>query len=101
VGARVDVDALPVSDATRAAAGALRVDPLGWALSGGEDYELLFTARPEWEGLLAGLVRRLRVPVTRIGSVRPAREGIRLLTPEGRYRPLPPAAFEHFRKSGR
>ncbi|HUD72216.1 MAG TPA: thiamine-phosphate kinase, partial [Dongiaceae bacterium] len=68
---------------------------------GGEDYELLFTARPEWEGLLAGLVRRLRVPVTRIGSVRPAREGIRLLTPEGRYRPLPPAAFEHFRKSGR
>ena len=42
----------PGGEATRAVAGALAVDPLHWALSGGEDYELCSprrpTARPTW-----------------------------------------------------
>ena len=50
VGARVWADRLPLSDAARAVAEALGKDPLEWALSGGEDYELLFTAPPDKAG---------------------------------------------------
>ena len=98
-GAIVSGATIPVHPAAGAILG--RDAGLRAALAGGEDYELLFTARPEWEGLLAGLVRRLRLPVTRVGTVRPAREGIRLLTAAGRYQPLPPAAFEHFPRTDR
>lgn len=66
------------------------------ALSGGEDYELLFTARLAHEPLLARLARRLRLPVTRIGQIRPRREGVSFLGRDGRYRPLPRGGFEHF-----
>jgi thiamine-monophosphate kinase len=99
VGAILTESTLPVHPAAAAVLGPGAA--LGAAIAGGEDYELLFTARAEWEGMLAGLVRRLGLPVTRIGTVRPAREGIRLLTLGGRYRPLPPAAFEHFPGGGR
>jgi thiamine-monophosphate kinase len=66
------------------------------AVSGGEDYELLFTARPQHEAMLAGLSRRLRLQLTRIGQILPRRGGIRLLGRDGRYRPLPPPGFTHF-----
>jgi thiamine-monophosphate kinase len=68
------------------------------ALSGGEDYELLFTASPRHEAMLAALSRRLRLPVTRIGQILPRRSGIRILGRDGRYRHLPRPAFTHFRE---
>jgi thiamine-monophosphate kinase len=68
------------------------------ALCGGEDYELLFTARPECEPLIAALSRRLRLPISRIGQMLPRRQGIRTVDAAGRYRPLPPGGFEHFRR---
>jgi thiamine-monophosphate kinase len=66
------------------------------AVSGGEDYELLFTARLRHETLLARLARRLRVSLARIGQIRPAREGIRLVGADGHYGPLPRGGFDHF-----
>jgi thiamine-monophosphate kinase len=55
-GAVVDVERLPVDDATRAVARALGVDPLAWATGGGEDYELLLTCeRAAFERLQGGL----------------------------------------------
>jgi thiamine-monophosphate kinase len=96
VGARVDVDALPVSEATRAVARALGVDPLGWALSGGEDYELLFTAAPDHAVDLARRVtERTGTPVHRIGEVRPRDEGVRFIDRAGRPRAVQPG-FDHF-----
>jgi thiamine-monophosphate kinase len=96
VGARVDVDALPVSDPTRAAAAALGVDPLGWALSGGEDYELLFTAIPDRAADLAREVtQRTGTPIHRIGEIRPPGEGVRFLDRSGRPRAVKPG-FDHF-----
>lgn len=47
VGAVVAADRLPISASTRQAAGTLGLDPLRLAVAGGEDYRLLFTARPE------------------------------------------------------
>jgi thiamine-monophosphate kinase len=47
VGARVYEEKIPISAEMRAAASCLGLSPLTLALSGGEDYELLFTAPPE------------------------------------------------------
>lgn len=44
----VDLAALPMSDALRRFADQAGTDPLELALSGGEDYELAWTTRPEW-----------------------------------------------------
>jgi thiamine-monophosphate kinase len=96
VGARIEVDSLPVSDATRAAAAALGADPLRWALSGGEDYELLFTAVADHAADLARVVaERTGTPVHRIGEVRPADDGVRFVDGRGRPHPVEPG-FDHF-----
>ncbi len=84
VAAEVDAEALPLGLGAR----------LDQALHGGEDYELLFAARPD-----AGTPRRIAgVPVTRIGRiVRPkaGKPGITLRTAEG-SRPVEPHGWEHF-----
>ena len=63
VGAEIEAGAIPLSPAYRAVAG----DDLELALSGGEDYELLFCVRPGHSA--AALTRRLGVPVRRIGRI--------------------------------
>ncbi len=63
VGAEIDATRVPVSAAYRAIMG----DDLSHALSGGEDYELLFCVRPGYTE--AKLARRLKVPVRRIGRI--------------------------------
>jgi thiamine-monophosphate kinase len=96
VGAVVYADRLPISDATRAVARALGADPLDWALSGGEDYELLFTATAARAAELARAVtERTGTAVHSIGEVRPPAEGVRVLDAEGRPRALRPG-FDHF-----
>jgi thiamine-monophosphate kinase len=96
VGARIDVDALPVSEATRTVARAVGVDPLGWALSGGEDYELLFTAAAAHAADLARAVtERAGTPVHRIGEIRSRDEGLRFVDRTGRAHTVKPG-FDHF-----
>ena len=97
VGAIVEEAAIPIDPAARALMERRRA--IEAALVGGEDYELLFTARMEHETLIARVARRLRLPVARIGEILPRRDGIRVLTREGRYRPLPRGGFDHFRTS--
>jgi len=63
VGAEIDALAIPLSSAYRAVAD----DDLNVALSGGEEYELLFCMRPRLSD--AVLSRRLGVPVRRIGRI--------------------------------
>jgi len=63
VGATIDAAAIPVSPAYRAVMG----DDLIHALSGGEDYELLFCLRPG--SRKSELTRKLGVPVSRIGRI--------------------------------
>jgi thiamine-monophosphate kinase len=47
VGARIYEENIPLSPGLKRAASSLGVSPFKFALSGGEDYELLFTAQPE------------------------------------------------------
>lgn len=47
LGCRLDAAAIPVSDELARFAGEFECNALGWAVSGGEDYQLLFTAGAE------------------------------------------------------
>ncbi|HEX8070388.1 MAG TPA: thiamine-phosphate kinase [Pyrinomonadaceae bacterium] len=67
---------------------------LALALHGGEDFELLFTARPEDAARLPAALDG--VHVTRIGEIRPRAAGLRLHA-AGRTRKLTPGGFTHFR----
>jgi thiamine-monophosphate kinase len=77
VGAEVRVDALPRPGGFARACAALRLSPERLLLAGGEDYELLFTARGRAADA-AALGRRLGVPVTEIGRITAARGRLRL-----------------------
>ena len=98
VGAKVWADRLPLSDAARAVAEAVGKAPLEWALSGGEDYELLFTAPPDKAEELAALVHReTGTPVTAIGEIVPAEEGIKVVREIGEVLSLERGGWDHFR----
>ncbi len=68
VGAQIDAAAVPLARGVDRGARAIGREPLALALCGGEDYELLFAARPGAPGPSA-LGRRLGVPVAEIGRV--------------------------------
>lgn len=88
-GVAIEVDAglVPVSDAARAAIAA--GDGLGnLPFTGGDDYELVFTAPPD------AALPESDVPVTRIGHVAPG-EGVRFLS-AGRELSLDAGGWRHF-----
>jgi thiamine-monophosphate kinase len=94
-GALVDVERLPVDDATRAVAAALGADPLAWATGGGEDYELLLTCeRAAFERLQRGLAAAVGTRLTSVGEVT---EGAPPVRWSARGRAVTVArGFEHF-----
>jgi len=67
VGARVDVDALPASDALRNAFS--EEDRIALQASGGDDYELCFTAPAAERERILALASPLDLPMTRIGRI--------------------------------
>lgn len=98
-GVRLDAARLPLSSGLAEAARAARSDPLSWALSGGEDYELLFTAGREFGEGAPRLADRFNVPLTCIGEILPKAEG-RWVFDGTTSRPLAAEGWDHFR-SGR
>jgi thiamine-monophosphate kinase len=96
VGAEIDLRALPLSPALRVYAASVGRDPITYALTSGEDFELLFAVRPE------RLDRVLRlattdVPITAIGRILPRRAGLRVLDGRGLSTRLTVTGYEHFR----
>jgi thiamine-monophosphate kinase len=65
---------------------------LKFALHGGDDYELLFTARPKCKvpSKISG------IPVTCIGQIKPGRR-LSIVTESGKHRPLKAKGWQHFR----
>jgi thiamine-monophosphate kinase len=94
VGAVIEAARLPLSAAARAA---LAADParLTMPLTGGDDYELLFTASPEAEESIVALSVELGVPLTRIGSIEAGTE-VRVLDAEGSPMAVPVGGYRHF-----
>jgi thiamine-monophosphate kinase len=95
VGLRIDASALPLADGVREWHTEHDDDAVETALTGGDDYELLFTCRPSHRGRLRAVRAQVGdLPITRIGVVTRGRDVV-LGTPTGE-RPMP-RGFDHFR----
>ncbi len=97
VGVDLDLGALPLSPACRAYAASRQLDPVALALTGGEDYELLFTLSPRHRAQVERAAKLHRFRITGIGTIRPARNGIQAIGLDGKRRRLPNTSYEHFR----
>ena len=95
VGAVLDVQRLPVSRSLVGYAHAHRRDPLHYALSGGEDYELLFTVPTQKVSQVEALIHRGQLCATPIGRMTASREGLRVVSPSGKTGPLRTHSYEH------
>jgi thiamine-monophosphate kinase len=92
LGATLNVDALPAGPALK------RQDLdlcRGYALAGGDDYELCFTAPLEQREAVLAAAQRTSVAVTRIGTI-DTEPGLRLRDAIGKPITLPTASFDHF-----
>jgi thiamine-monophosphate kinase len=83
IGARIYIENLPVSPELKQAASHLGISAIKLALSGGEDYELLFTALPN-----------KKTKAFCIGEITESERVI--VDNSGRERPLVPEGYQHF-----
>ncbi|MDR0788326.1 MAG: thiamine-phosphate kinase [Gemmatimonadota bacterium] len=91
----LDAQAIPVHAAARQTD-----DPLGFALNGGEDYELCFAARPgDTELFHEEFVKTFHLPLTRVGRVEAGR-GVYIILPDGGRKELNGMGFQHFGDEG-
>jgi thiamine-monophosphate kinase len=90
----IDEPAVPLSVAAREA---VRAHPalIESVLTGGDDYEILFTAAPSARDAVAALARRLELPITRIGAMRGG-SGVAVVRADGSERALDSAGWQHF-----
>jgi thiamine-monophosphate kinase len=94
VAATVELALLPLSPAAKAA---VEADPALHKLlaTGGDDYELLFTAPPEATAKIAALSHGLALPITEIGAIA-AGAGVRLVDAAGKPIATKTAGWRHF-----
>ena len=90
VGARIEVDRVPVEPAVATSFGDKSLE---LALSGGEDYELLFTGRPD---VISKVRKAASCPITAIGEVVADKGGVVLLDSKGSPFHLNKAGWDHF-----
>lgn len=93
LGAQLNADALPCSDA-------LARQDLAWRrrcqLSGGDDYELLFTAPSDRRDAVEAAAARSHTSVRRVGRITES-PGVSVHDASGHAVPPPGASFDHFR----
>lgn len=94
-GAEINLDALPLSDELLSFAG--RKNAVKYALGGGEDYELLFAARPGAEDALGAAGKAAGITFTRVGTITGG-EGVFAVDSKGSRKPLKGRGYEHFRR---
>jgi len=93
VGALIDASLLPIDERVVELCGRRALDPLQLALHGGEDFELLFTVKPEHA---ARLPRRVDgVEIKRIGEIAQADAGVKI-SEGARTWDLKPGGWKHF-----
>ena len=95
VGAVIDAGALPIEPAARTWFDGQAQDAMHSALTGGDDYELLFTVRPRTRGRLKAAMQPGDTPLTRIGVCTADRAVV--LRGEGAGDRQMPAGYTHFR----
>jgi thiamine-monophosphate kinase len=94
-GAVLAEEKLPLSAAYRSLAGHAGT---GHALAGGEDYELVFCARRRDRSRIEKLQGHFNVPITRIGTCVPARDGMTVLDRKGQRISFRARGHDHFKR---
>ncbi len=93
VGAIINESNLPVSPFTLA----LDSQPLNSAISGGEDYELLFTVPARLAKALIQRYPRSKFPaITEVGTIVEKKGGIKLVDQHGKMLAMKPLGYDHF-----
>ncbi len=91
VGAFIEEKGVPIHDDTQLMAIKFKLDPITCALSGGEDYELLFTIKP------SDIDKVKFLPdLYIIGDVVDAKDGVKLHTTGGNIHPIKAQGWQHF-----
>lgn len=95
----IETSRVPLSTAARAAL-AVRPGCMATVLTGGDDYEILFTASPQFAGKVTELSRMLDVPIAAIGRMESPsigeRETVVALDGSGRSLALDREGWTHF-----
>lgn len=92
-GAVIYEEKLPIHDESRRAAYKFQIDPTACALSGGEDYELLFTLKPgDYEKVL------LNEQISVIGHIVEADKGATIITKGGTIHQVTAQGWNAFKK---
>ena len=99
VGAQVEEERLPLAGEAAALAEKIGADALEWALSGGEDFELLFTCAPGDVELLAELVAdgQPGFGISQVGEINQGR-GVHLRWVDGSEQEITFMGFDHFKE---
>ncbi len=95
VGCLIRQEDIPVDARVRAVAGSAGVDPFQWALYGGEDLELVFTAGPQDGEKIKSEAAGAGIEVYTIGEITDS-DGVRLMLPGGKIKILPRGGYDHF-----
>ncbi len=96
LGARIFADKLPKSTALRNYASRAELDIHDFAISGGEDYVLLFTVSPANQAIIANtLAEKCFRPIHQIGEIT-AGPDLEYVLPDGRIEPLKSRGWNHF-----
>ena len=91
VGAFIEEKGVPIHDDTQLQAIKFKLDPITCALSGGEDYELLFTIKP------SDIDKVKFLPdLYLIGDIVDAKDGVKLHTTGGNIHPIKAQGWQHF-----
>tara|TARA_B100000315_G_scaffold260336_1_gene320946 strand:- start:5297 stop:6322 length:1026 start_codon:yes stop_codon:yes gene_type:complete len=98
VGATVNITHLPISKALCTYAHYIGKQAYKIALQGGEDYELLFTVRPESLPRIKRWKTQGLLDATHIGTITPKRKGIQIITPAGLLQPMRIKSYDHFQR---
>lgn len=93
----IEAARIPIDPTVVAVAGATGRDPLTLALTGGEDYQLAFSVRPDALEQALAAVRGVGGTAAQIGTLTDAGSGRKLLLPDGSVVDLPAGSWDHLR----
>lgn len=93
VAACIDSERLPLSEVLQAVLP--KAQAIGCALSGGDDYELCFTAAANQHQRLMQLSQQLAIPITRVGRI-DSGEGVQCVDGAGKPLLLDRTGYQHF-----
>lgn len=87
--------AVPVEPAAKLVGRRAGIDPVNWALFGGDDYELVFTVAPEAMGEVSEALSSVGASCRPVGKT-VSEKGVWLIHQDGSRSDLPRGGYEHF-----